>query len=230
MSAVSVIDNDQFWPTETSGLFDDRLAPNLWRSEVRMMEDDLAMRAEMELDYHLPELVVLEVPPRAAKRSLRRIVKRHRLRGVRPTNEVELRTTRWYRRYKNKRRPMLKCTATLPLRTRQGRVEMRTRRRRYAPAPNRRLALVPPIDGEETDDEEVADGPVGKNLPAVYGRRVFDPALDEQRAALMTELRKLEVELLFKLRACQRRPIENRLTALRRLLRDLDAITASSAA
>lgn len=84
-------------------------------------------------------------------RAQRRRLKRSRNRGLRPTDEVEAKTTQWYRRDTKKRQPMLKCTATLPVLTREGKLEMRTRRRRFAPAPNLRRDFAPVVENDEPE-------------------------------------------------------------------------------
>jgi len=110
-----------------------------------------------------------------------------------------------------------------------------------APRRPSRLALIVPTEvKDETDDEPVDPEPVTRTrrprrrrrkkgkVVVVYAqvsqkRRVYDPTLDDRRAAIRDQLQKLEVQLLFRLTKRKRQPLEEQIAGLRGQLQALEA-------
>jgi hypothetical protein len=138
---VSAVEVDEFWPQ--ASLADAR----------HEVEEYLEARDGGEIRLRLvgPQDEVLST------RRQRRVIQRRRLRGIRPADEVECKTTPWYRRPKkaSAKHPRYKRTQLVLAHEPDGSLVVDVRRECPKPAPNRRRAATPVIDTDMQIDEPV---------------------------------------------------------------------------
>jgi hypothetical protein len=162
-AAVPLVQDDQFWL--------DNPSCRLVRSECEVYLDERAIISEHAVDS--------DSEPSVSVRGARRRTKRFRIRGSRPTDPIELRSTRWFARVKKTpaKHSRYKFTQLVLVPDLNGTLVTDVKRACPKPAPNYRKNFVPGIEPdrravdpvvtivdtattEVSDDDELVEGEV----------------------------------------------------------------------